>query len=600
MNWRKLLAGLILFMGGCMPGQLRAGVFYDLSTHTSSATMKVSGDIKVAASTSTKDTAVITLEGSTGKISATSSVAGLLGYFNNTSYSGLSGGIYVLSNEGIAVRGYSTSGYAGYFTSAYSTGTALAVSSGKVGIGDITPEYTLDVVGGGYFSSTVTASAFYGDGSNLTGLEADFSGVRYSTDPVSTSLVDLSTVTTQLNLKLTSGTIPTNFIDLSTVTTALAGKLSNTASISPALIDLSTVTTALGGKLSNTASISPSLVNLSTVTTALDGKTDLTETSSVTVTNLVQATGFTTAGQIYSSGTATNYFAGKVNIADDEFSVGTSTFNTTNGVVLIGTNTNTAGSGPLYIVGNQVILERTSASGPTGSGGYIAAMYSSSGQVTGDRLGYLLFGGQRPTLGKSNAAGIVSFAEEVWATGSAPAYLSFETISPASTSRTEKMRLTASGSVGISSTTPSEKLSVDGNVNITGSYLVNGVGVAGLGDVVTTATNTFTANNTFSNVTSTITFSGWVDVGVETVSGTCDSATPSLCRVACSAGKRIMSGGCSPAAAAYMYASFPSTENTSSTTAVGTPASSGQTAYSWSCGSTSGAGTINAICARIK
>ncbi|MDD5210248.1 MAG: hypothetical protein PHV36_12730, partial [Elusimicrobiales bacterium] len=43
--------------------------------------------------------------------------------------------------------------------------------------------------------------------------------------------------------------LATSKIDLSTVTAALSGRLSNAATVSPALIDLSTVTAALGGKL---------------------------------------------------------------------------------------------------------------------------------------------------------------------------------------------------------------------------------------------------------------------------------------------------------------------------------------------------------------
>ena len=50
----------------------------------------------------------------------------------------------------------------------------LANSGGSVGIGPFTelkpPLHTLDVIGDGNFTSSVTASAFFGDGSHLTGI----------------------------------------------------------------------------------------------------------------------------------------------------------------------------------------------------------------------------------------------------------------------------------------------------------------------------------------------------------------------------------------------------------------------------------------------
>lgn len=72
-----------------------------------------------------------------------------------------------------------------------------ALSLGKI----TAPTHTLDVSGGGVFSSSVTASAFYGAGTGLTAV-----------------------LSSQL-----SGTVPTALVDLSTVTTALAGKLTSPA-----------------------------------------------------------------------------------------------------------------------------------------------------------------------------------------------------------------------------------------------------------------------------------------------------------------------------------------------------------------------------------
>lgn len=48
----------------------------------------------------------------------------------------------------------------------------LYTANDMVGIGKATPEYKLDVAGDGYFTSSVTAGEFHGDGSKLTGLTA--------------------------------------------------------------------------------------------------------------------------------------------------------------------------------------------------------------------------------------------------------------------------------------------------------------------------------------------------------------------------------------------------------------------------------------------
>ena len=50
------------------------------------------------------------------------------------------------------------------------TGGVSQNSGGNVGIGSTLPSSKLDVGGDGKFTGVVTATAFYGDGSNLTGL----------------------------------------------------------------------------------------------------------------------------------------------------------------------------------------------------------------------------------------------------------------------------------------------------------------------------------------------------------------------------------------------------------------------------------------------
>ena len=54
------------------------------------------------------------------------------------------------------------------------TGGVSQNSGGNVGIGSTLPSSKLDVGGDGKFTGVVTATAFHGDGSNLTGVGASF------------------------------------------------------------------------------------------------------------------------------------------------------------------------------------------------------------------------------------------------------------------------------------------------------------------------------------------------------------------------------------------------------------------------------------------
>lgn len=53
---------------------------------------------------------------------------------------------------------------------AIETGGSTAFAGGRIGIGTTTPVNTFAVQGGAFFTSSVTASSFYGDGSNLTNM----------------------------------------------------------------------------------------------------------------------------------------------------------------------------------------------------------------------------------------------------------------------------------------------------------------------------------------------------------------------------------------------------------------------------------------------
>lgn len=124
---------------------------------------------------------------------------------------------------------------------------------------------------------------------------------------------------------------------------------------------------------------------------------------------------------------------------------------------------------------------------PVGGGGFIAYHNGTGGTlpVAGDRLGYLLFGSKSGTT-PLNSAGIIAHAEGPWSVTAdqknLPSYLSFQTTDFANyqlstdgpQTRTERMRITASGNVGIgdyrSGVAPGARLEVkDGGIRINNS-----------------------------------------------------------------------------------------------------------------------------------
>jgi hypothetical protein len=121
-------------------------------------------------------------------------------------------------------------------------------------------------------------------------------------------------------------------------------------------------------------------------------------------------------------------------------------------------------------ISSAAIYAHYTGTNAAGGGGLILSHNNASGAfpATGDRLGYVLFSGIDNVFagGRSlNGAGITARTEGAWSSDGAsniafPTGFAFETT--AANSRTEKMRITGSGNVGIGTSTPTSKLQVVG------------------------------------------------------------------------------------------------------------------------------------------
>ena len=145
---------------------------------------------------------------------------------------------------------------------------------------------------------------------------------------------------------------------------------------------------------------------------------------------------------------------------------------TTDQKVGIGTSNPTTA---LYAMGDTVPKSQTimhlNANRSNGGGGYIA-YHNNNGAlpIAQDRLGYMLFGSMDGPAAR-NAAGIVAGAEENWSSSATGAYFTFETAAPGTNTRAERMRIKGNGNIGIGTTTPTQKLEVNGGIrmNTTGA-----------------------------------------------------------------------------------------------------------------------------------
>jgi hypothetical protein len=119
-------------------------------------------------------------------------------------------------------------------------------------------------------------------------------------------------------------------------------------------------------------------------------------------------------------------------------------------------------------------------------GGSFQGLLLQTPTAAGQRLGDFSFGAYDSAGTVRLGAVVRAFAGEAWgALASRAAYLTFETTPLSSTTRSERLRVTTEGDIGIATTTPKARLDVVGtisgsrlsisrNANITGALIVVG------------------------------------------------------------------------------------------------------------------------------
>jgi len=138
---------------------------------------------------------------------------------------------------------------------------------------------------------------------------------------------------------------------------------------------------------------------------------------------------------------------------------------TEGGRIGVGTTLPDAG---VYVKGavypdNTIKVEGNAATGGAGFLGYLVK--PGALPLANERLGFFLFG-SFSGITPLHSAGVAASAEADWSATSTPANFSFATTPIGTTVRLERMRITASGKVGINTTSPTQILEVNGGIRI--------------------------------------------------------------------------------------------------------------------------------------
>lgn len=145
---------------------------------------------------------------------------------------------------------------------------------------------------------------------------------------------------------------------------------------------------------------------------------------------------------------------------------------TDQGYVGVGTNAPTSA---IQAKGNTIqntqIVSHYTGTDAVAAGGYLAYRNNLNGTTPilpkkSDKVGYMLFGSLANDGTARNAAGLVGYAENDWTSTSTPTYFLFEVAPSGSTTRTERLRITSAGNIGVGTPTPTQKFEVNGGIRL--------------------------------------------------------------------------------------------------------------------------------------